>query len=222
MATNPEFNQNSNQTGDQSADSYTNVWDYFGDIGLNDQELADVMSGQPGVSVDTTDAVADKVDSPTDTTAGTDVSAEYRSERLQPAGEHGGASTDTASTVVKIDHSPKPDSAEVTTESPDAQPEVTAERLAPASIEPIQTLKTTHLGSKNPRLHTDEVLIALSVSAGTSEESRRALDQLQNLRGCDVHTTTILGPVDEGIFRNLGVLVTSEPEYQVKSLYRKR
>ena len=94
--------------------------------------------------------------------------------------------------------------------------------LSPASIEPIQTLKTTHLGSKNPRLHTDEVLIALSVSAGTSEESRRALDQLQNLRGCDVHTTTILGPVDEGIFRNLGVLVTSEPEYQVKSLYRKR
>ena len=51
--------------------------------------------------------------------------------------------------------------------------------LSPASIEPIQTLKTTHLGSKNPRLHTDEVLIALSVSAGTSEESRRALDQLQ-------------------------------------------
>jgi len=143
MATNPEFNQNSNQTGDQSADSYTNVWDYFGDIGLNDQELADVMSGQPGVSVDTTDAVADKVDSPTDTTAGTDVSAEYRSERLQPAGEHGGASTDTASTVVKIDHSPKPDSAEVTTESPDAQPEVTAEPTAAATQEPVVTEQST-------------------------------------------------------------------------------
>ena len=137
MATNPEFNQNSNQTGDQSADSYTNVWDYFGDIGLNDQELADVMSGQPGASVDTTDAVADKADSPTGTTAGTDASAEYRSERLQPAGEHGGVSTDTASTVVKIDHSPKPDSTEVTTGSSDTKTEVTAEPTTAATQEPI-------------------------------------------------------------------------------------
>ncbi len=143
MATNPEFNQNSNQTGDQSADSYTNVWDYFGDIGLNDQELADVMSGQPGASVDTTDAVADKADSPTGTTAGTDASAEYRSERLQPAGEHGGVSTDTASTVVKIDHSPKPDSTEVATESPDAKPEVTAEPTAAATQEPVVTEQST-------------------------------------------------------------------------------
>ncbi len=94
--------------------------------------------------------------------------------------------------------------------------------LAPESIQPIQTLKTDHLGSRNPRLHTDEVLIALSVSANSDEYARRALDQLQNLRGCEVHTTTILGSVDEGIFRNLGVLVTSEPQYQVKSLYRKR
>ncbi len=94
--------------------------------------------------------------------------------------------------------------------------------LSPESIEPIQTLKTEHLGSRNPRLHTDEVLIALSVSAARSDEARRALAELQNLRGCDVHTTTILGSVDEDIFRNLGVLVTSEPEYWRKSLYRKR
>ncbi|MDO4888065.1 MAG: DUF1846 domain-containing protein [Actinomycetaceae bacterium] len=93
--------------------------------------------------------------------------------------------------------------------------------LAPESIEPIQTLKTRHLGSRNPRLHTDEVLIALSVSATNDDNARRALDELQNLAGCDVHTTTILGPVDEGIFRNLGVLVTSEPVYQRKSLYQK-
>ena len=139
MATNPEFNQNSNQTGDQSANSYTNVWDYFGDIGLNDQELADVMSSQPGASVDTTDAVADKVDSPAGATAGTDVSAEYRSERLQPAGEHGEISADTASTVVKIDHSPKPDNTEVATESPDAKPEVTAEPTTAATQEPAAT-----------------------------------------------------------------------------------
>ncbi|MDO5722770.1 MAG: DUF1846 domain-containing protein [Actinomycetaceae bacterium] len=94
--------------------------------------------------------------------------------------------------------------------------------LAPSSIEPIQTLKTEHLGSLNPRLHTDEVLIALSVSASTGGPARAALDQLRNLRGCDVHTTTILGSVDEGIFRNLDIRVTCEPKYQVKRLYRKR
>jgi len=95
------------------------------------------------------------------------------------------------------------------------------ELLARESIEPIQTLKTQHLGSRNPRLHTDEVLIALSVSANTDDYARRALEQLRALRGCDVHTTTILGSVDTGIFRNLGVLVTSEPVYQRKTLYRK-
>ncbi|WP_034652158.1 DUF1846 domain-containing protein [Corynebacterium vitaeruminis] len=94
--------------------------------------------------------------------------------------------------------------------------------LSPESIEPIQSLKINHLGSHNPRLHTDEVLIALSVSASTNEEARRALEQLQNLRGCDAHTTTILGSVDESIFRNLGVLVTSDPKFQKKSLYQKR
>ncbi|WIK63763.1 DUF1846 domain-containing protein [Gleimia hominis] len=94
--------------------------------------------------------------------------------------------------------------------------------LSPEAIEPIQTLKVTHLGSRNPRLHTDEVLIALSTSAARDENARKALDQIHALRGCDVHTTTILGSVDEGIFRNLGVLVTSEPDFARKSLYRKR
>ncbi len=94
--------------------------------------------------------------------------------------------------------------------------------LAPENIEPIQTLKTQHLGSKNPRLHTDEVLIALAVGATTNEFARRALQELPKLRGCDVHTSVILGPVDEGIFRSLGVQVTSEPVYQTKNLYRKR
>ena len=94
--------------------------------------------------------------------------------------------------------------------------------LSPASIEPIQTLKTVHLGSKNPRLHTDEVLIALSVSAATDENAKAAVEQLASLEGCDVHTTTILGSVDEGIFRSLGMLVTSEPKFQKKGLYRKR
>ncbi|QGU08625.1 hypothetical protein COCCU_13675 [Corynebacterium occultum] len=94
--------------------------------------------------------------------------------------------------------------------------------LSPSSIEPIQTLKTEHLGSRNPRLHTDEVLIALSVSGASSQDARSALRELKNLQSCDAHTTTILGSVDEGIFRNLGILVTSEPKYQRKALYRKR
>ncbi len=94
--------------------------------------------------------------------------------------------------------------------------------LSPASIEPIQSLKTRHLGSINPRLHTDEVLIALSVSASADARAQAALEHLKSLRGCDAHTTTILGSVDEGIFRSLGVLVSSEPQYWRKALYHKR
>ncbi|MGY5764717.1 DUF1846 domain-containing protein [Brachybacterium sp. DNPG3] len=94
--------------------------------------------------------------------------------------------------------------------------------LSPDSIEPIQTLKTEHLGSRNPRLHTDEVLIALSVSASDDESARRSLAALKSLAGCDVHTTTILGEVDESIFRNLGISVTSEPTFQRKGLWHKR
>ena len=95
--------------------------------------------------------------------------------------------------------------------------------LSPESIEPIQTLKTRHLGSQNPRLHTDEVLIALSVSAAKDDNARRALHVIRELEGCDAHTTTILGSVDEGIFRNLGVLVTSDPVFARKRrLFQKR
>lgn len=94
--------------------------------------------------------------------------------------------------------------------------------LSPQSIEPIHRLKTEHLGSRNPRLHTDEVLIALSVSAGTSQDARNAMAQLKNLARCDVHVTTILGSVDESIFRNLGLYVTTEAQFQRKSLYQKR
>lgn len=93
--------------------------------------------------------------------------------------------------------------------------------LSPESIKPIQTLKVDHLGSRNPRLHTDEVLIALSVSAGSDKNAAAALAEIKNLRGCDVHTTTILGSVDESVFRSLGVLVTSEPAFGKKSLFHK-
>ncbi len=93
--------------------------------------------------------------------------------------------------------------------------------LARSTIEPIQELKIQGLGSKNPRLHTDEVLIALAVGATTSDIAKRAMDQLPNLRGADVHASVIPGSVDETVFRNLGVQVTSEPVFQSKKLYRK-
>lgn len=91
--------------------------------------------------------------------------------------------------------------------------------ISPVIIEPIQKLKTTHLGGQNPRLHTDEVLIALSITAATSDIAARALKVLPMLRDCDVHTTTILSPVDETVFRKIGVNVTSEPIYSTKKLY---
>ena len=94
--------------------------------------------------------------------------------------------------------------------------------LSPESIEPIQWLKTQVLGSQNPRLHTDEVLIALAVSAKSDPNAALAMEGLQQLRGCDVHESVILGPVDENIFRQLGIHVTTEPVYQTKKLYRKR
>lgn len=97
-----------------------------------------------------------------------------------------------------------------------------ADLLKRGTITPIQALKTDHLGSQNPRLHTDEVLIALAVSATTDPLAQAALEQLPKLRGCEAHTSVILGSVDEGIFRNLGVNVTSEAEYQTQRLYRKR
>ena len=93
--------------------------------------------------------------------------------------------------------------------------------LARETVEPIQKLKTEALGGHNPRLHTDEVLLALAVGANQDDNARRALAELPKLRGCDVHSTVILGSVDEGIFRNLGVQVTTEPNYQTKKLYRK-
>ncbi len=91
------------------------------------------------------------------------------------------------------------------------------ELISPVIIEPIQKLKTTHLGNKNPRLHTDEALIALSICAPTDANAQLALEQLSKLRGCEVHSTVILSPVDENVFRKLGVNLTCEPVYQTKS-----
>ena len=93
--------------------------------------------------------------------------------------------------------------------------------ISPAVIAPIQALKVDHLGSRNPRLHTDEVLLALSICAVTNPVAALALEQLEALRGCQVHSSVILSAVDENVFKKLGVNLTCEPVYQSHRLYHK-
>ena len=83
--------------------------------------------------------------------------------------------------------------------------------ISPVIIEPIQHLKTTHFGNKNPRLHTDEVLIALSICAATDKNAELAMEQLSKLKGCEVHSSVILSGVDEKVFKRLGINITCEP-----------
>lgn len=86
--------------------------------------------------------------------------------------------------------------------------------ISPTAIEPIQTLKIKYLGSKNPRLHTDEVLIALSTTAARSDDAKLALTQLARLQGCQVHSSVMLSEVDKKMFQRLGCSLTCEPKYQ--------
>ncbi|MBP1587163.1 MAG: DUF1846 domain-containing protein [Clostridia bacterium] len=86
-------------------------------------------------------------------------------------------------------------------------------------IEPVQQLKTKYMGNRNPRLHTDEVLIALSISAITNKDAALALEMLPRLRGCDAHATVILSHVDDNVMSKLGLTMTCEPHYQTKKLY---
>ena len=91
--------------------------------------------------------------------------------------------------------------------------------ISPTIIEPIQKLKVGHLGNRNPRLHIDEVLLALSICAATDEKAQVALDQLHKLSGCEAHSSVILSSIDEKTFKKLGVNLTCEPRYQTKKLY---
>ncbi|MDO4337309.1 MAG: DUF1846 domain-containing protein [Eubacteriales bacterium] len=92
--------------------------------------------------------------------------------------------------------------------------------ISPEAIRPIQELKTKYLGSKNPRLHTDETLIALSVSAASSSEARLALEQLPKLKGCQAHTSVLLSSVDIREFRKLGIELTCEPKFEKPKTYK--
>ncbi len=82
--------------------------------------------------------------------------------------------------------------------------------ISPSALAPIQELKTTYLGNKNPRLHIDETLIALSISAATNPNARKALEQLPKLAGCQVHTSVMLAEVDRQQFKRLMIQMTSE------------
>lgn len=88
--------------------------------------------------------------------------------------------------------------------------------IAPSVIEPISKLKTMHFGNKNPRLHTDEILIALAISATTNPMAEDAYKQIPHLAGCEAHSTVILSSVDQNTFRKLKVNLTCEPLYQKK------
>jgi len=91
--------------------------------------------------------------------------------------------------------------------------------ISPTVIEPIQTLKCQYLGNQNPRLHSDEILLALSICAATDENAARAMAQLPRLAGCEAHSTVILSPVDDKIFHRLKINLTCDPRYQSHKLY---
>ena len=95
-------------------------------------------------------------------------------------------------------------------------------KLIPASvIEPISRLKTGNLGHRNPRLHSDEVLIALAISGLTNPLAAMVQEQLNSLRGCDAHFSVIISEEDEKLYKRLGINVTCQPRYEVKKLYHK-
>ncbi len=93
--------------------------------------------------------------------------------------------------------------------------------ISPNVIEPISDLKINHMGNHNPRLHTDEVLIALAISAATNPVAELAMQQISNLMNSDAHSTTMMSSVDINMFHKLGINLTCEPVYETKKLYHR-
>ena len=93
--------------------------------------------------------------------------------------------------------------------------------IPPSVIEPISAMKTNCLGHRNPRLHSDEVLIALAISALTNPLAAMVQAKLKSLRGCDAHFSVIISEEDAKLYKRLGINVSCEPKYEVKSLYHK-
>jgi len=95
--------------------------------------------------------------------------------------------------------------------------------VSPKAIEPIQRLKTDYLGSRNPRLHTDEILIALSTSAASDPNADLAMMQIPKLKGLEAHSSVLLSSVDEQVFKRLGIHLTCEAKYETENrVYHKR
>jgi uncharacterized protein (UPF0371 family) len=88
-------------------------------------------------------------------------------------------------------------------------------------LEPVCRLKTEYLGHRNPRLHSDEVLMALTISALTNPLAELAQQQLPRLRGCDAHFTVVLSAADQKLYKQLGINVSCEPRYETDGLYHK-
>ena len=95
------------------------------------------------------------------------------------------------------------------------------EVISDEAIEPISKLKTHFLGSKNPRLHTDETLMALSITSATSETAARVLSGLEQLRGCDAFFSVIISPTDETVLRKLGINVCCEPKFERRGFFHR-
>ncbi|MEG2120191.1 MAG: DUF1846 family protein, partial [Pseudoflavonifractor sp.] len=93
--------------------------------------------------------------------------------------------------------------------------------ISPEAIAPIQSVKVDHLGSTNPRLHSDETLVALAISASSNPLAARALEQLSALRGCEAHASVILSPADSVTYSKLGLRLTCEPQYETNKLYHR-
>ena len=93
--------------------------------------------------------------------------------------------------------------------------------LPPVVIEPLQKLKIEHLGNHNPRLHADEILMALAISATTNPVASLAMEQLHKLKGCQAHISVIVSSVDKNVYRKLGIELTCEPVYESKKFYNK-
>ena len=93
--------------------------------------------------------------------------------------------------------------------------------ISPEAIEPIQRLKVNYLGSKNPRLHTDEILIALSVSAATDPTAQEVLKQLPKLKGCQAHTSVMVSNVDSRMFKKLSIQATYEAKFEKNPVFAK-
>ena len=92
--------------------------------------------------------------------------------------------------------------------------------ISPDVIISMQKLKVDNLGFKNPRLHIDEMLVALSIAANTDTNAAAAMAKIPELRGCDVHASVIVPGVDEGLYKRLGMNLSCEPEYVTKCLFQ--